>query len=125
MLRLALGASPALAAGEAAQVAALQACPKVNHQVVDLDRLAEGLKNSSAVGLAARQAPARAPPESMLPHHVRVRHQALDYRAVCDTGRACRVWVGVGGQVMVPPLHDSARTGPEPRSAPPPASAPG
>ena len=34
-----------------AHAAALQACPKVSHEIVDLDMLAEGLKNSSAVGL--------------------------------------------------------------------------
>jgi hypothetical protein len=50
-LLLALGAGPAVAAGEAAHAAALQACPKVKDEIVDLDRLAEGLKRSSAVGL--------------------------------------------------------------------------
>jgi hypothetical protein len=46
-LLVALSAGPAVAAGEAA----LQACPKVKDEIVDLDRLAEGLKNSSAVSL--------------------------------------------------------------------------
>jgi len=50
-LLLALGAGPAVAAGQAAHAAALQACPKVKDEIVDLDRLAEGLKNSSAVSL--------------------------------------------------------------------------
>lgn len=50
-LLLALGAGPAMAAGEAAHAAALRACPKVKEEIVDLDRLAEGLKNSSAVSL--------------------------------------------------------------------------
>jgi len=50
-LLLALGAGPAVAAGEAAHATALQACPKVKDEIVDLDRLAEGLKNSSAVSL--------------------------------------------------------------------------
>jgi hypothetical protein len=51
MLLLALGASPALAAGEAAHKRAPQACPKVKDEIVDLDMLAEGLKNSGAVGM--------------------------------------------------------------------------
>jgi hypothetical protein len=34
-----------------ANVPVLQACPKVTREIVDLDMLAEGLKNSSAVGL--------------------------------------------------------------------------
>jgi hypothetical protein len=34
-----------------AHAAALQACPKVSREIVDLDMLAEGLKHSSAVGL--------------------------------------------------------------------------
>ncbi len=51
MLLLALGASPSLAAGESAHKEALQACPKVKNEIVDLDMLAEGLKNSGAVGM--------------------------------------------------------------------------
>jgi len=43
--------TPALAAGEAAHAAALQACPKVKEEIVDLDVLADGLKDSSAVGM--------------------------------------------------------------------------
>jgi hypothetical protein len=43
-------AVPALAAGEA-HAAALQACPKVQDEIVDLDMLADGLKDSSAVGM--------------------------------------------------------------------------
>lgn len=35
----------------AAHATALQSCPKVKDDIVDLDMLAEGLKNSSAVGL--------------------------------------------------------------------------
>lgn len=50
-LLLALGASPAQAAGEAAHMAALQACPKVKQEIVDLNMLADGLKHSGAVGL--------------------------------------------------------------------------
>jgi hypothetical protein len=51
-LLLALGAvGPARAAGEDVHTAALQACPKVKGEIVDLDMLAEGLKNSNAVGL--------------------------------------------------------------------------
>ncbi len=38
----------------AARAAALQACPKVKEDIVDLDRLAEGLKGSSAVGLVEK-----------------------------------------------------------------------
>ena len=38
----------------AARAAALQACPKVKDDIVDLDRLAEGLKGSSAVGLVEK-----------------------------------------------------------------------
>ena len=34
-----------------AHASALQACPKVSQEIVDLDLLADGLKNSSAVGL--------------------------------------------------------------------------
>jgi hypothetical protein len=36
--------------GAGAHAAALQACPKVTQEIVDLDMLAEGLKKSSAVG---------------------------------------------------------------------------
>lgn len=35
----------------AAHAAALQACPTVKHEIIDLDMLADGLKNSNAVGL--------------------------------------------------------------------------
>ena len=41
----------AQAADPAAKAEALQACPSVEEEIVDLDLLAEGLKNSSAVGL--------------------------------------------------------------------------
>lgn len=34
-----------------AHTAALQACPTVKHEIVDLDMLADGLKHSDAVGL--------------------------------------------------------------------------
>jgi hypothetical protein len=51
MLLLGIGAAPALAAGEAVHAAALQACPKVTEEIVDLDMLAAGLKDSSAVGM--------------------------------------------------------------------------
>lgn len=50
-LLLALGGSPALAAGAPAHATALQACPKVKGEIVDLHMLAEGLKNSNAVSL--------------------------------------------------------------------------
>ncbi len=36
---------------DSAHASALQACPKVSQEIVDLDVLAEGLKNSQAVGL--------------------------------------------------------------------------
>ena len=36
---------------DSAHTAALQACPKVSREIVDLDVLADGLKNSQAVGL--------------------------------------------------------------------------
>jgi hypothetical protein len=36
--------------GLGAHAAALQACPKVSKEIVDLDMLAEGLKHSNAVG---------------------------------------------------------------------------
>jgi hypothetical protein len=39
------------AAGDDAKAAALQACPAVEEEIVDLELLAEGLKNSKAVGL--------------------------------------------------------------------------
>jgi len=44
-------APPAAAADAAAHAAALQSCPRVSKEVVDLDMLAEGLKHSDAVGL--------------------------------------------------------------------------
>ncbi|MCU0966936.1 MAG: hypothetical protein MUF08_18245 [Burkholderiaceae bacterium] len=53
-LWLALWLAPAAAAGaadDAAKAAALQACPTVEEEIVDLNLLAEGLKASSAVGL--------------------------------------------------------------------------
>jgi len=37
-----------------AHAAALQSCPKVKDDIVDLDMLADGLKNSSAVGLVEK-----------------------------------------------------------------------
>jgi hypothetical protein len=99
------------------------------------------------LGLAACQAPSEAPAESLRSHHQlirshlarivetkdfncalvveHVRNQALDYQALCDDGRAYRVWVGAEGQVLVQPLNDAARSPPAPRSAQPPASAPG
>ena len=45
--------SPARAA-DGASPAVLQACPKVSAEIVDLHTLAEGLKNSSAVGLVEK-----------------------------------------------------------------------
>lgn len=40
------------AAGQTpAHTAALQACPTVKHEIVDLDMLADGLKHSNAVGM--------------------------------------------------------------------------
>lgn len=51
VLLLGAGAAPALAAGESAEAAALQACPKVKVEIVDLDMLADGLKDSGAVGM--------------------------------------------------------------------------
>lgn len=50
-LLLALCGGPSHAAGEDAHGAVLQACPKVQQEIVDLDMLAEGLKNSGAVGV--------------------------------------------------------------------------
>jgi hypothetical protein len=50
-LLLALCGGAARAAGEEARAAVLQACPKVQQEIVDLDMLAEGLKNSGAVGM--------------------------------------------------------------------------
>lgn len=50
-LLLALGGGAVRAAGEAPAGAALQACPKVQQEIVDLDMLVEGLKKSSAVGV--------------------------------------------------------------------------
>ena len=41
-------------AADAASPAVLQACPKVSAEIVDLHTLAEGLKNSSAVGLVEK-----------------------------------------------------------------------
>jgi hypothetical protein len=41
----------AIPPGGDARSAALQACPKVAQEIVDLDQLADGLKNSQAVGL--------------------------------------------------------------------------
>ena len=54
VLWLALWLAPATTAGaadDAAKAAALQACPTVEEEIVDLNLLAEGLKGSSAVGL--------------------------------------------------------------------------
>lgn len=51
LLLLGGGAAPAVATGEVAHAAALQACPKVKEEIVDLDMLAAGLKDSGAVGL--------------------------------------------------------------------------
>jgi hypothetical protein len=42
------------AAAESAKTAALQACPPVEEEVVDLHLLAEGLKNSRAVSLVEK-----------------------------------------------------------------------
>jgi len=39
------------APADSAHTSALQACPKVSQEIVDLDVLADGLKNSNAVGL--------------------------------------------------------------------------
>jgi hypothetical protein len=51
-LLLVLGAGAAqAAAGDAAHAAALQACPKVQQEIVDLDLLAQGLAKSGAVGV--------------------------------------------------------------------------
>jgi hypothetical protein len=50
-LLLALWGGSAGAAGEDAHAAVLQSCPKVQQEIVDLDMLAEGLKNSGAVGM--------------------------------------------------------------------------
>jgi len=36
---------------DSARASALQACPKISKEIVDLDVLADGLKNSHAVGL--------------------------------------------------------------------------
>lgn len=37
--------------GDNSHTSALQACPKVSQEIIDLDVLADGLKNSQAVGL--------------------------------------------------------------------------
>jgi len=50
-LILALCGGAARAAGEDTHAAVLHACPKVQQEIVDLDMLAEGLKNSGAVGM--------------------------------------------------------------------------
>jgi len=50
-LALWLAPAAAYAAGDSAKAAALQACPTVEEEIVDLNLLAEGLKNSSAVSL--------------------------------------------------------------------------
>jgi hypothetical protein len=41
----------ARAPADSTHASALQACPKVSQEIVDLDVLADGLKNSNAVGL--------------------------------------------------------------------------
>jgi hypothetical protein len=51
---LALGSGAARAADEATHAAVIQACPKVQEEIVDLDMLAEGLKRSNAVGLVEK-----------------------------------------------------------------------
>jgi hypothetical protein len=48
---LALCLSQLAMAQTAAHATALQACPKVQQEIVDLDMLADGLKDSSAVGM--------------------------------------------------------------------------
>ena len=50
-LALWLAPAAAYAAGDSAKAAALQACPTVEEEIVDLNLLAAGLKNSNAVGL--------------------------------------------------------------------------
>lgn len=51
----AAGAVPLAAlAADAGHPAALKACPKVSDEIVDLHTLAEGLKNSKAVGLVEK-----------------------------------------------------------------------
>jgi hypothetical protein len=50
-LGLALATPGAGAAEGAAKLAALQACPTVEEEIVDLELLADGLKKSNAVGL--------------------------------------------------------------------------
>lgn len=50
-LMLALCGGSARAAGEDTHAAVLHACPKVQQEIVDLDMLAEGLKDSGAVGM--------------------------------------------------------------------------
>ena len=50
-LMLALCGGAARAAGEDTHAAVLHACPKVQQEIVDLDMLAEGLKDSGAVGM--------------------------------------------------------------------------
>lgn len=47
-------AAPPAQAADAASPAVLQACPKVTAEIVDLHTLAEGLKNSGAVGLVEK-----------------------------------------------------------------------
>lgn len=44
-------ATPTAAADAAAHAAALQSCPKVSQEIVDLEMLEQGLKRSDAVGL--------------------------------------------------------------------------
>jgi hypothetical protein len=51
---LALVVAPARAADEGSHADVLQACPKVQEEIVDLDMLAEGLKKSNAVGLVEK-----------------------------------------------------------------------
>lgn len=46
-----LSAGQAAAADAASHAGALQSCPKVRGEIVSLDMLADGLKNSNAVGL--------------------------------------------------------------------------
>jgi aryl carrier-like protein len=45
------------AAGDEAKAAALQACPAVEEEIVDLELLAEGLNNCRAVGLLEKLRP--------------------------------------------------------------------
>jgi hypothetical protein len=51
LLLMVVHPGPAMAEPAAGKAAALQDCPAVEEEIVDLDLLAEGLKNSGAVGL--------------------------------------------------------------------------